>query len=394
MTATTPELATLADRFVDLACLSYQDDSLERRAEAATLLAREPRLVDMSIHAAAAAGDPEALLAILDRPPEVPDVLERPPEVPGVFERPGGPRAWVPLLSLCYSRVPQVDAVACLDLFLTRGADPNAFTTITECRFTALTGVMGEGEQGPIEQPPHSHARAMALRLLGAGASPNESQGLYNTHFQPSNDWLELLLARGLTSDLDYLLGQAAQQGFEERVALLLAHGAAPGGRNHYNRRTHLENALLEGHGAIARMLFAAGASAPSLTDEERFQVAVVANDAAEALRILGTYPLANERPGALIAAARHGRLDAVKLALQLGVPIDGVDHGGLTALHHAAQKAHLEVVRLLLDEGASRTIEDPVYHGTPLGHARHFARRWPHRDAAAVVALLESTQP
>jgi hypothetical protein len=369
-----------ADRFVELACLSYQGDSLQRRAKAAAQLASEPAIVDASIHAAAAAGDLAALTRWLDR-----DEGQT-----HLFEQTGGPRGWAPLLSLCYSRVPQGDAVGCLDLLLRHGADPNAFTTITECRFTALTGVMGEGEQGPVEQPPHPDARAMAVRLLGAGASPNASQGLYNTHFLPSNAWLELLLERGLTSDLDFLLGQAAQQGFDERVALLLAHGAASGGRNHYNKRTHLENALLEGHLSIAQQLQAAGAAPSTLSPGEAFRAACLRNDADEARRIASIDPTAVEHVGTLHAAARHGRVDALVLALTLGAPIDARDHGGLTALHHAARAGHLDAVRELVARGASLTIRDPQYSGTPLGHAKHFAQRWPSPARDAVVEFLE----
>ncbi|HLL23306.1 MAG TPA: hypothetical protein VK427_14310 [Kofleriaceae bacterium] len=246
-------MRTKAERFADLACLTYRDhESRARRAEATALLAETREIVQASVCAAAAAGDVDALRVHLDRDPACVAQL-------------GATADRMPLLALCYSRVPQADARACLDLLLARGADPKAFVMIGENRFTALTGVMGEGEAGPLEQPPHPDARAMAERLLDAGADPNDSQGLYNTHFSPSNAWLELLLARGLSSraDLDFALGPAVVLGFVDRVQLLLAHGANVDGRNHYNRRTHLENALLEGHAAIAAVLTAAGASAP-----------------------------------------------------------------------------------------------------------------------------------
>ncbi len=370
----------LADRFVDLACLRYTGDSPERWGEAEALRASEPTLVGTSVHAAAAAGDVAALRTWLDHEP-------------ASVRQPSGPRNWAPLLSLCYSRVEQQHPLECLELLLAHGADPNAFTLITECRFTALTGVIGQGEQGPVEQPPHPHARILAERLLDAGASANESQGLYNTHFLRSNAWLELLLARRLTTDLDYLLGQAVVQGFEERVVLLLAHGASPSGRNHYDRRTHLDNAHLHGHRAIARRLEAAGATAGTLSGHDAFRAACLRADATEAKRLLAADPTVAEQPGTLIAAARHGHTDALGLCLALGLPLDATDHDGLTALHHAAREGHLEIVRKLVARGASLTIVDPQYRGTPLGHARHFAGRWPNRALPQIVALLEAAE-
>jgi hypothetical protein len=358
-----------AARYVDLACLTYRDDeSRARRVEASELLT--PNLVDADVHVAAAAGDLAALRRHLDRDP-------------GCIAERRGPRDWVPLLSLCYSRVEQGQPLECLDLLLARGADPNAYVMIDVCRFTALTGIIGEGEAGPLDQAPHPDARAMAERLLDAGADPNDAQAIYNTHFQRSNAWLELLLARGLTAEREFLLGQAAVQGFDDRVRLLLEAGTSADGRNTYNKRTHLENALLEGHAEIARMLTDAGATPPSLNDRDRFRIAVLAGDEPEARRLLG------DSPDALHAAARHGRLKALQLGLALGLPIDGRDRQGLTALHHAARAGHLEIVRELVARGASLVVRDPMYNGTPLGHARHFASRWPH--SADVVAFLES---
>ena len=45
-----------------------------------------------------------------------------------------------------------------------------------DCRFTALTGAFGEGEQGPVNQPPPPEWEAFARLLLDAGADPNDGQ--------------------------------------------------------------------------------------------------------------------------------------------------------------------------------------------------------------------------
>ena len=70
-------MTAAADRFVDLACLTYRDDeSRERRVEASALLAATPEIVDASVHAAAAAGDVDALRRHLDRDARCIDVLD------------------------------------------------------------------------------------------------------------------------------------------------------------------------------------------------------------------------------------------------------------------------------------------------------------------------------
>jgi hypothetical protein len=172
------------EQFLDLACLTYGNDSTERIDGARRMLAARPALAAVDAHTAAATASVEALRRLLG------EDLRR-------ASAAGGPRKWPPLLYLCYSRVteqlPEADAVATARLLLEHGADPNAhFMWDGTYRFTALTGAMGEGEGGIVSQPPHAHARALATLLLDAGADPNDAQGLYNTIFRPDNRWLKL----------------------------------------------------------------------------------------------------------------------------------------------------------------------------------------------------------
>ena len=165
------------EQFLDLACLTYGNDSTARIDSAKQMLAAQPSLAATDVHTAAATATVGALRRLLD-------------EDPGRVSATGGPRNWPPLLYLCYSRVTEhlaeADAVATARLLLEHGADPNAhFMWGGTYRFTALTGAMGEGEGGVVSQPPHAHAWALATLLLDAGADPNDAQGLYNTIFRP-----------------------------------------------------------------------------------------------------------------------------------------------------------------------------------------------------------------
>ena len=114
-------------------------------------------------------------------------------EDPDSASRPLGDKAWVPLLHACFSRLTDgCDTLAIVEALLRSGADPNAsFVDEHKCVVTAITALMAAGEMGPHIWPPHPHGVAIAELLLVAGADPNQSQGLYNTMFQSSDQWLE-----------------------------------------------------------------------------------------------------------------------------------------------------------------------------------------------------------
>jgi ankyrin repeat protein len=395
MTPSSTNVATVqeaADRFLDLACLSYDGrDAVARREQAAVLLAAWPDIVTTSVAAAAAVGDVAALAAQLQA-------------APASATARSGPRDWPPLLYLCYGRVnpPAGDAVAAARLLLANGADSNSATRITDCRFSAITGAVGEGEGGVVAQPPHPQARALVTVLLDAGADPNDGQAMYNTHFRPDDSWLELFTSRGLTAamranwdetsqvtTLDFLLGRAAEQGFTARVQRLLSLGGSPNGRNVYNKRPHLENALRQGHAEIARLLREHGAAGLASSPAEQLHITVLAGDEAGARTLLAAHPGLVVPPAALLAAAEQGHLPAVQLALALGVPVGARDHEGLTALHRAGRQGHVAVVEALIAAGAPFSVRDPVYGGTPIGHAAHFTATNPTPNRAQALALL-----
>ncbi|MUL67428.1 hypothetical protein BOO86_23340 [Mycobacterium sp. CBMA 234] len=282
-----------ADRFCSWASLRYNDtDAPPRWQAAAELLATDPGIVDRSIWAAATATDPLALAAHLATRPALANTA-------------GGPFGWVPLMYLCYSRVPlgrsTNETLTAATLLLDAGADPNAgyLWCGMSTPLTVLTGVFGEGEQGPRRQPRHPHAPELAELLLSRGAHPVDQQTLYNRMFRPDDSHFELLFAHGLAdagpSPWERRLGEAmetreqlwqrqidwaAEHGFTDRLDLLSRHGIDvssaevvipvflddPNARDEEGA-TPLHHAAWNGDLVLIRRLLDVGAD-PSITDE------------------------------------------------------------------------------------------------------------------------------
>ena len=370
-------LTAPAERFADLACLTYSGDHVSRRQQAGELLAASPDLVGVTIYPAAAAYDAAAVRAHLDGDPRC-------------AGRAGGPRNWPPLMYVSYSRMaedrPERDAMACARLLLDAGASADAFIVdeaIGGWRWSGLTGAMGEGENGLLQQPPHARARELADLLLENGADPNDAQGLYNTMFTPGNEWLELLLSHGLsasdlvdpgrdaTRTLDYQLSQAVKRGLQERAKLLLEHGADAAGLDGYNTRSNYENAIMEGLPEIAELLVEYGAAPTELPIEDRFRGAALSGDPSKANDLLREKPEMIADSSLLMGAVHKPA--AARVLLELGADPNRPDgEGGRVLLHEAAWFNSRAVVECLLAAGARCDIREGTHHATPVGFANH----------------------
>lgn len=392
----------LAEQFVELACLCYDDPHFDFRTfpeRAHALLKEHPELAEENLWAAAAAGNAEAVARILE-------------EEPGAMDRPG-PHGWAPLLCACYSRVKPIakehSTFEVARLLLERGADANAHTwkyndppgSLKARKFTALTGMFGNGSTGLANQPSHPEWKRLAELLLKHGASPADERGLW-IH---ANVSLGFLLEHGLGPEakirteegeitlLGRELGRAAQAGRTENVRLLLKHGARVD--EIYQGATAWEHAIKRGYREAAELLAKAGAETSELNEVERFTSVVLAGDETEARRMLENSPNLKERAmGAMVNRATNTRrIDAVRLALDLGFDPDFLDE--VAAMHNAAGGAVMEILRLLVERGASPKVRDPFYDGTPAGWAEFYnqkeARDYLLREAP--IGLLDALE-
>ncbi len=389
----TPTRATNpADEFCQLACLNYVDDSPKRWADARRMLTEN--LVYGHIWAAAAAANLPAVQRELDKDP-------------GAARRRGGPNHWQPLFYLTYSRLDRdTEAVlATARVLLDAGADPDEgyLWRGLPTPFTLLTGVFGEGEQGPESQPRHPDSLALARLLLDRGADPNDGQALYNRMFGPDNDHLELLfeygLGRGdggpwkarmgdaLESPVEMVRGQlrwALRHGMGERVALLVANGVDIS-MPFADGQTPVETAQVSGYPNVAEYLIAQGAAAPDLGPVDAFVAAALQADRATVDR-LGRDVVAaarQERPGLTVWAAACGRTEAIRLLVEYGFDVNALARGDVpveqpwqTALHEAVHRDNLPMVRTLLELGADPNIHDARFDATPLGWAQYFGNQ------------------
>jgi ankyrin repeat protein len=364
----------------------YEGDRPARSALAQRLLERHPEIASDSIHTAIAAHDLDAVRGFLSGDTTLAD-------------RPSAFDGWTPLLRLAFTRLPNEalsrNAVAIAQLLLDHGAAVNAFWSDGSNHFTALTGVIGGGENG---QPAHPQALALARLLIAHGADPLDGQALYNTSLGADDTtWLDLFWSeterRGQAArwlqpvrelpapPLDYLLGNAVPSQ-PRRAAWLLAHGAQAQAVNAYSKQSLVKHAMLDGRADLVRLLVDNGASPVELTGQEAFTAAVAGGDETEACRLLAGNPGFLLDPAPLLTAIRQGKPETAALALRLGVSPDAQSRNGVRPLHEAAAVDAVEIVTLLVEAGAAIDPVERRFGSTPLSWAHH-------QRAAAAQAYL-----
>lgn len=220
----------------------------------------------------------------------------------------------------------------------------------------------------------------------------------------PEPEMVEVLIDAG--AYLDRALNLAGCWNLAELCTQLLAAGADPAARADAGI-TPLESAAMHSSTEAADVLVAHGLHRPSLwlaaaagllPDVQRW----VATDGslladpgpyrpnwADVGRPAGAPPTGDpaEIVGeALVFSALNGRRAVVDYLLDAGADIDARPYRNTTALHFAIQFQRAEIVRHLLDRGASVTIEDANHGSDAAGWARACDDG---SDTAAAIAAM-----
>ena len=195
----------------------------------------------------------------------------------------------------------------------------------------------------------------------GSGRRQNVSRDLYCAAMDGDLEKAQERIAEG--ADVNAMgphrratpLGIAAKQGNVDMVRLLLANGADTS----IGSIPPLALAAGRGHERVMRLLLAAGADP--------------------------NQPEGGEAPTALLAAARYGRLDGIKLLVSHGMRVPArYSEEESSPLWVAASNGHVAVVRYLLGKGLDPSLVDSDGR-QPL----HMAAMEGHRDV--VEALLNA---
>ena len=396
----------LVDQFLEYACADPILNNgpaahLRRERAAVRILNRYPEIAHANIHTAVVCGALEEVERILKDHPKA--AIE-----------PGGPqrrrhlsrneKLWTPLLHLCYGRLPTQaagdNAEAIAEVLLDHGANPNDYFEVGShpCRYTALCGVAGEGED---DGPPHPQREALTRLLFERGAEPYDIQVFYNTHFHSEILWLlelvyEYSVKAGRRADWEdpdwsmidmggydlgarYFLMNAIRHNKVQLVKWLLEHGASPNAMpkatSKFLKRSLHEEAIRLGFTEIADLLVQHGAvpsTQATLDGLELFSAASFQLDRQRALAILAEHPEYLQSTEPIFAAARKDRADVVEFLLDLGVSIEVEDGSKQRPLHEAASHDSINVAKLLIERGAELEPVETNWNNTPLDHAMY----------------------
>jgi ankyrin repeat protein len=303
---------------------------------------------------------------VLGNPQEVERALTA---TPALAKGRGGPRNWEPLLYVCFSRYSPAGLVETAHILLRHGADANAASIPEDMPDNPLSCLYAA--TGIHNNP------ALALALLEAGANPNDSESLYHSTEHRDLACMKLLLRHGATPHCTNALKHMLDREDIAGLRLLLEAGANPNELGPHGA-TALHWAIWRGRSAeVIAALLDSGADLEAKRHDgrtayamavERGQQEVAALLRARGAKIDSPPAIESSIPDLVMSRATA----VIGALLAAGKPVNERGDMGATALHWACWKGYADLVALLLAHGASLTIEDEQFHGTPPGWFVH----------------------
>ena len=352
--------------------------------EASVILAAHPEIAGSDIHVAAILGDEMAVRRFL--------ALD-----PSNATSKGGPRGWDALTHLCFSKYLRLEPartpgfLGAAEALLDAGADPNTGFFDENHRPNPTLESALYGAAGVAHHP------ELTRLLVDRGANPNDDEVPYHSPETLDNRTIQVLVESGkMTPDsvVTMLIRKLDWHDYDG-VAWLLANGGADANRmSHWGDTLH--HALRRGndiryfellldHGADPRLtskdgptpfaiatrmartdvieLFERRGFPAVLEGDDVFLAACARGDEGAARRMTADDPeivrrVQAENDGLLVDFAGSGNTVAVKLMLDLEFDVAAARTKppwsvGETALHAAAWRGLLPMVKLLIERGA-----------------------------------------
>ena len=218
--------------------------------------------------------------------------------------------------------------------------------------------------------------------LLHYGADPARANALKHMLDRDDMQGMQLLLAAGANpNDVndrgETALHWAVWRGRSESIVAALLDRGADVDAQRNDGKTAYALAVQTGQTEVVRLIEARGGKTEA-SAVDRFLGACATAGPQDLERLLASRPEMVALAGSqrlLPDMTMHHRTAAVRALLAAGLPVDGRGEMGATALHWACWKGYADLVELLLEHGASLTVEDEQFHGTPPGWCEHGAQ-------------------
>jgi ankyrin repeat protein len=217
--------------------------------------------------------------------------------------------------------------------------------------------------------------------LLEFGASVRVPNTLKHVLDYEQMEGLQLLLAAGADPNAvnpkgETALHWAVWRGRSAEIVAALLDGGAEVNARRGDGRTAYALAVRSGQAETAALLKARGAD----TELAEMDAALGRWAASDGLVTRGV-TVTEEMKRLLPEFASSHCTSAARALLKAGVPTDTLGDYDCTALHWACWKGYADLVEVLLEYGASLTIEDGTYHATPVGWFSHGLQNSVERD-------------